>query len=1480
MAKPRTLYVSRPLLNGEALRAWARSVGFVSTLPASDMYVTIAFSKRALDWSTVPPKHGGLAVEVGETGHVKRLGKAIVLRFDSPELRARWQAFRDAGASWDFPEFQPHVTISYAEPERWPAPPEQMQPYDGMLRFGAERYAEVKEDWKERVKEEPLRKALILLKARIRGGAAADLFAAPVQVRGHTTREGVFVAPHASTRRKRAPEAPAAKPQADLFAEPRAELIAEHKRLVAVLRSPSHEDDKAEATKQAAELKEMERGPQKTEAAPGPKPTGADDRPDIQWAKFHPLSDADFDALKQHVKAAVPRAKVLRQPSGKGAARIFPAWAPKKGEEVPHFTREEAVALVRVLDSLGLGTHLTVSYRSPDEGWTYTQGITGIGRVETNLRKPVASVEAPKAAAVETPAPVASTQASEPARQQGSKAPRQSAPEDAAKAVERDVARRTAQAAKLRELADRDMGEAEASQNADRQVNTQRRARMAAGAVEKAMHQARIAESMRNLADAIEHGEARHLAGVKTRAAVEMLDHALRQAVYKTDRNLPYHEEQKRKGRAATPDDIRGATLPQLDVREEMTRDIARTLADKGDRDGKAAAAKLARLADGRGDSWVPVPDDLARAVVGALDRAKAGGTGWWLRDALKERDRFAKLGITDDNAFRLALTEYVLYRGGTRSEDPIKRAERDLVNFQGLDFFPTPPALVDRLVEQADIRPGMRVLEPSAGKGDIADALRRAGAEVDVVEIGEPLRRILDAKGHHLAGSDFDAFEAPQPYDRVVMNPPFSMDAEHVQRAHGMLVPGGRLVAIVSRGLAFRQDSRATGFRAWVAGLGGTLTDLPEGSFKSAFRPTGVATTLVVVDRPAAVAEAPKAAEPAPAAPEPQEGDTKTEDGVAYVLRDGRWHRAAPEQPAADERAADKARYTDLLTQRKALREAYQTRGDEMAKVTAEIADLEMRYGGNRPTTAAAFRARFGIPADWDVPETWRGAKNRPRDAYKSGYRLWVSLNADGQPEARVYSSEFNMTGRYWAEVTRKPHPVAEAIATMQAKLAAEQKPAARPAPPPEEQPPPPLPKTFDAATDAAGEAPFTPDALRWQGGDADAALDHLHARRDDFALLPDGRWQRMAAYLAAPDRAAEMARLESALARPDASGHDRERWRRQVKALAGAMVEQAPAAEPASEEPWEGFAKPEEYPLAEAVRAAQWSSMSPERAAAVRQADYLATVNGTYRSLWPLAETPAQRALLAQEMERFKAGYLDHERAALAARSRTASPMVTGPAKFNYVRNEKALKAEHARTVEALDWQKRATAAIKAKLAGSRTVEQVRDDLWSSLRREIGRDIGTVAAIDAGHEGMRGMDRTAFVSAIAGRIERLAARGETALVRQALDFLREAQAKLARPVLTDRHRVWKLAEAGAPEAPAPAEPSGEEVVAEVGGTRIVRDHDAGRVRITFQGKPPEEMRAKLRGAGWKWSPTNTAWQRMNTNASVASAKQIVGAG
>lgn len=153
-AAPRTLYVSRKLLNGAEFLRWAKSQGFESTLDADDLHVTVAFSRTPVDWmkageSWASGKDGTLTVAPGGARLVEPLGDkgAIVLLFNSSELSWRHEAIRrDAGASWDWDSYQPHVSITYAGSD---VDLSKVEPYRGELRFGPEIFEEVVEDWEK-----------------------------------------------------------------------------------------------------------------------------------------------------------------------------------------------------------------------------------------------------------------------------------------------------------------------------------------------------------------------------------------------------------------------------------------------------------------------------------------------------------------------------------------------------------------------------------------------------------------------------------------------------------------------------------------------------------------------------------------------------------------------------------------------------------------------------------------------------------------------------------------------------------------------------------------------------------------------------------------------------------------------------------------------------------------------------------------------------------------------------------------------------------------------------------------------------------------------------------------------------------------------------------------------------------------------------------------------------------------------------------
>ncbi len=219
--------------------------------------------------------------------------------------------------------------------------------------------------------------------------------------------------------------------------------------------------------------------------------------------------------------------------------------------------------------------------------------------------------------------------------------------------------------------------------------------------------------------------------------------------------------------------------------------------------------------------------------------------------------ERLARAGIADAATYAAA-RETLLKMGNAQAgektaADVLQDLIRELIGLKIAGFYPTPAQLVALMLDYADVQPGDRVLEPSAGTGNIADAIRERhpAAALDVVECHNRLRNILSAKGHRLAGADFLEF-VPQGggYNVIVMNPPFErfQDIHHVLHAWGCLEPGGRLVSIMSEAVFFRQDKIAARFREWLDDQNAAVIELPAGAFAESG--TGVKTRLVMLDK------------------------------------------------------------------------------------------------------------------------------------------------------------------------------------------------------------------------------------------------------------------------------------------------------------------------------------------------------------------------------------------------------------------------------------------------------------------------------------------------------------------------------------------------------------------------------------------------------------------------------------------------------
>jgi len=346
----------------------------------------------------------------------------------------------------------------------------------------------------------------------------------------------------------------------------------------------------------------------------------------------------------------------------------------------------------------------------------------------------------------------------------------------------------------LQSLADRMEKKAEERLNQHRLTNTRRRAHMAEGIQKDARRNITLARTIRNIGIALEADGLAYLKTIRHKTQIELLESILQTAVYHNDKSGNYDDYGNPIRREPTEADIETVEYPA----------------------------------------------------------PKVDNNEWWNEELKDQAKTLKRLGIITLADLRGAMREYFTLRASDLRENPIVKAERDLIGCKIPGYFPTPPPLADDLVMKADLELGLTILEPSAGKGNIADAIRRRepDAELHTIELVKQLRDVLELKGYKVI--DYNFLEHTDTYDRIIMNPPFEnyQDIDHVKHAYELLKPGGRLVSIVSAGTMTNQHRRAVEFRQWLDEHEAYTEPNPDGSFKSGERPTGVASWTIIIDK------------------------------------------------------------------------------------------------------------------------------------------------------------------------------------------------------------------------------------------------------------------------------------------------------------------------------------------------------------------------------------------------------------------------------------------------------------------------------------------------------------------------------------------------------------------------------------------------------------------------------------------------------
>jgi hypothetical protein len=389
--------------------------------------------------------------------------------------------------------------------------------------------------------------------------------------------------------------------------------------------------------------------------------------------------------------------------------------------------------------------------------------------------------------------------------------------------------------------------QAEEELNKDRKSNTFKRAREAGSAIAHNEEELRRAKILESIALAIANNETKFLTGVNSHIILDNLISKMREAkyaYYKANEKLYPPGEKGRYQAYAEPFDLAKhkdfvvypntfyldhfKSLGELLSKKKGSMNLGKTL--------------LKIYNDNKSSRYFNAGTNLMEKLSN-LDIDKNMSHGYYIKDQIEEYKRFKRANIVDRIVLSFALKELQDIALGVKVEKSQASENLKLQNFRlesghDFDYFPTTKVVAHKLVSFLTIRPGARVLEPSAGDGELARMIRehQPAAKIDVIELQYKFREFLATQGFNVLDvRDFLEYNPADCYDVIVMNPPFSIrqDAIHVLHAFSLLCPGGQLAAIVSEGLFFAEDEHAKAFRELFSIHGQHKERLEAGAFK-----------------------------------------------------------------------------------------------------------------------------------------------------------------------------------------------------------------------------------------------------------------------------------------------------------------------------------------------------------------------------------------------------------------------------------------------------------------------------------------------------------------------------------------------------------------------------------------------------------------------------------------------------------------------
>lgn len=193
--------------------------------------------------------------------------------------------------------------------------------------------------------------------------------------------------------------------------------------------------------------------------------------------------------------------------------------------------------------------------------------------------------------------------------------------------------------------------------------------------------------------------------------------------------------------------------------------------------------------------------------------------------------------------------------------------------------FYPTPSRMAGIMLSRVDWKRVGTILEPSAGKGDLVEAIFSAledndpdrlyyshrvrwglhmsgrlsqSKDIDVIEIDENLQQLLIGKGLNLVHDDFLTYSTRKNYDLIIMNPPFDAGDQHLLKAISMMEDtGGQIICLLNAETIRNQCTNGRYLLGQRLKEFDARIEFYSDAFRHAERKTDVEVALVTLDIP-----------------------------------------------------------------------------------------------------------------------------------------------------------------------------------------------------------------------------------------------------------------------------------------------------------------------------------------------------------------------------------------------------------------------------------------------------------------------------------------------------------------------------------------------------------------------------------------------------------------------------------------------------